>query len=98
MIARLPVTDGIVFEVRRELAKRIAGRDTKIESLARALAIAPRTLQRRLAEAEFSYQELVELTRRDAAEKYLADRSLSIAEVAYLSQTPYTEPSSAGRA
>jgi AraC-like DNA-binding protein len=55
-----------------------------------------RTLQRRLEEAGCSYQDLLEQTRRDAAEKYLSDRSLPIAEVAFL--LGYSEPSAFHRA
>jgi AraC-like DNA-binding protein len=68
----------------------------RINSVARDLATSARTLQRRLADAGFSYQDLVELTRREAAEKYLADCSLTIAEVAYL--LGYSEPSALHRA
>jgi AraC-like DNA-binding protein len=96
IIARLPTQDGVAFDVRRALAKRIAGGDTRISSVARDLATTARTLQRRLAEAGLSYQELVELTRREAAEKYLADSSLTIAEVSYL--LGYSEPSALHRA
>jgi AraC-like DNA-binding protein len=96
IIAHLPAQDGVALDVRRALAKRIAGGDTRINSVARDLATTARTLQRRLADAGFSYQDLVELTRREAAEKYLADCSLTIAEVAYL--LGYSEPSALHRA
>ena len=96
MIARLPVVDGVAFDVRRVLAKRVAGGDTRITMVARDLATTPRTLQRRLAAAGLSYQELLDRTRREAAEKYLADSSLAIAEVSYL--LGYSEPSALHRA
>ena len=54
-----------------------------------------RTLQRRLGEAGASYQDLLEKSRREA-EKDLADRSLPIAEVAFL--LGYSEPSAFHRA
>ncbi len=63
------------------LIKQRAGRETTIASVARELATTPRTLQRRLAAAGFSFQDLVEQTRQEIAEKYLTDLSLSIAEV-----------------
>ncbi len=85
MIANMPeALDAIAIDVRRTLATRIAGGDTKIESVARELATAPRTLQRRLAAVGLSYQELVEVTRREAAERHLAASTLSIAEIGYL--------------
>jgi AraC-like DNA-binding protein len=59
-------------------------------------ATTSRTLQRRLAVAGVSYQDLVESTRREAAERYLANLSLSITEVAYL--LGYSEPSALHRA
>jgi AraC-like DNA-binding protein len=86
----------VAFAERRALAKRIAGGDTRIDAVARDLATTSRTLQRRLSTAGLSYQDLVELTRREAAEKYLKDLSLSIAEVSYL--LGYSEPSVLHRA
>jgi len=96
IIARIPTEDGIALEIRRLLAKRIIGGDTSIGSVARELATTPRTLQRRLEGAGISYQDLLEKTRREAAEKYLADRSLPIGEVAFL--LGYSEPSAFHRA
>src|SRR6476659_4025975 len=55
-----------------------------------------RLLQRRLAAAGFSYQQLLDLARRDAAERYLSDSTLSIGEVAYL--LGYSEPAAFNRA
>lgn len=49
IIARLPSADGVAFDVRRALAKRIARGDTRIDSVALDLATRSRTLQRRLA-------------------------------------------------
>ena len=96
MVARLPVADGVVFAVRRALAKRVAGGDTRIDSVAAELVTTSRTLQRRLEAAGASYQDLLELARREAAERYLSDLSLSIAEVSYL--LGYSEPSALHRA
>ncbi len=98
MIASMPAAamDAIAIDVRRALASRIAGGDTRIESVARQLAIAPRTLQRRLAAVGLSYQALVELTRREAAERHLAASTLSIAEIGYL--LGYSEPTAFHRA
>jgi hypothetical protein len=50
-IARLPQTDDVLFDVRRELASRVAAGDTRIQSVARALATSVRSLQRRLTDA-----------------------------------------------
>jgi len=96
IVTRLPPEDGIALEVRRVLARRVARGDVTIASVAREMATTPRTLQRRLAAARLSFQDVVEQTRQEAAEKYLTDLSLSIAEVSYL--LGYSEPSALHRA
>jgi AraC-like DNA-binding protein len=64
--------------------------------VARQLAIAPRTLQRRLAAQGMSYQQLVDVVRREAAERLLTDASMSIGEIGYL--LGFSEPSAFHRA
>jgi AraC-like DNA-binding protein len=95
-IARLPRTDGVLYDVRRELASRVAGGDIRIQSVARALATSVRSLQRRLADAGYSYQQLVDLARKDAAERYLSTSSFAIGEIAYL--LGYSEAAAFNRA
>jgi AraC-like DNA-binding protein len=95
-IARLPRMEGVGYDVRRALASRVAGGDTRIQSVARALATSVRSLQRRLADAGSSYQQLVDLARKDAAERYLATSSFSIGEIAYL--LGYSEAAAFNRA
>jgi AraC-like DNA-binding protein len=95
-IGRLPPMDGVALDVRRALASRVGGGDTRIQAIARMLATSARSLQRRLATAGFSYQQLRDLARKDAAERYLADSPLSIGEVAYL--LGYSEPAAFNRA
>lgn len=92
----LPVPGGAAAEVRRLLLAQVAGGDMSIGSVARLLATAPRTLQRRLAREKTSYQDLVEGTRREAAEGYLAGSALSVGEIAYL--LGYSEPAAFHRA
>jgi AraC-like DNA-binding protein len=82
--AQLLAMDGVVLEVRRALASRIAKGDVQIQSVARALAISTRSLQRRLAAAGVAYQDLLDQTRREAATRYLRVATFSIGEVAYL--------------
>jgi AraC-like DNA-binding protein len=94
--ARLSLTGGLLSEVRRALASRVAGGNTGIQAVARQLATSPRTLQRRLAEQGSSYQELLDLTRREAAIGYLVESTLSICEIAYL--LGYSEPAAFHRA
>ena len=95
-IARLPPVEGVALDVRRALASRVGRGDTRIPTIARTLATSARSLQRRLAAAGVSYQQLLDLARKDAAERYLTDSRLSIGEVAYL--LGYSEPAAFNRA
>jgi AraC-like DNA-binding protein len=87
---------GIALDVRRALAARLPRAETEIETIARDLRMSTRTLQRRLSSAGVSYQELLDLARRENAEKCMANSSLSISEIAYL--VGYSEPAAFHRA
>jgi AraC-like DNA-binding protein len=89
-------TNNLPLHVRRVLAPRLARGQMEIDVVARDLGMSSRTLQRRLAVAGRSYQELLDMVRRETAERYIADRSLSIGEVAYL--VGYSEPAAFHRA
>jgi AraC-like DNA-binding protein len=88
--------DSAAKRVRAVLTSRIGEDLPDLEHVARHLAMAPRTLQRRLAAEGASYKDLIDLTRREAAERLLADRSLGVAEVGYL--LGFSEPSAFHRA
>jgi AraC-like DNA-binding protein len=94
--SRLPGGNDIVSELRRVLARRISRGDARIATVAGELRMSARSLQRRLAEAHVSYQELVHQARCDAAERHLTETALSIAEVSWL--VGYSEPSAFHRA
>jgi len=90
IIAHQPALNAAILDVRRVLASRIAGGDTRIESVSRALSTSTRSLQRRLAAAGVSYNQLLDRVRKETAERYLSDAPLSITEIAYL--LGYSEP------
>jgi AraC-like DNA-binding protein len=96
MMAHQPVSNDTSRDVRRVLASRIADGDTRIQSVARALTTSSRSLQRRLAAAGLSYNQLLDHVRKEAAERYLGDSPLSITEIAYL--LGYSEPAAFNRA
>jgi len=96
VVAKIPVGDHTVTELRRVLARRVAGGDTRVSAVARDLGTSARSLQRRLASAGRSYQEVLDESRCEAAERHLGDASLSIAEVSWL--MGYSEPSAFHRA
>jgi AraC-like DNA-binding protein len=89
-LPRLSAADGTPLDVRRVLPSRLARGETEIDHVARALGTSVRTLQRRLSSAGLSYHGLLDVVRREIAERSLADSSLSIGEVAYL--VGYSEP------
>jgi AraC-like DNA-binding protein len=88
--------DPVVRVIRAELATRIGKPLPSLETLARQLAKAPRSLQRHLAARGLSYQQILDDTRREGAERLLADATLSIGEIGYL--LGFSEPSAFHRA
>jgi AraC-like DNA-binding protein len=88
--------EGVAMEVRRLLAAPASGSSMSIGAAARRLAMSPRTLQRRLSEEGTSFDTLREETRKQTAEIFLADRTLSIGEVAFL--LGFSEPGAFHRA
>jgi len=96
ILSRMPVSERLADAVAAALARRVAGGDTGIASVSRHIGTSARTLQRRLAEEGTSYQSVLDGVRREAAEGYLADSTLSVGEVGYL--LGYSEPAAFHRA
>jgi AraC-like DNA-binding protein len=96
ILARLPATGDVRDEVRNALSGQMTAGDIGIDVVARRLATTPRTLQRRLSRAGTSFAALCDDARKQAAHTYLADNTLSIAEVTYL--LGYSEPTAFHRA
>jgi AraC-like DNA-binding protein len=95
--ARAPVVvDSMSVRVRSVLAARLGRAEPNVRDVARHLAVAPRTLQRRLAAEGVSFQALADHTRRETAQRLLTDGSLGVAEIAYL--LGFSEPSAFHRA
>lgn len=94
--ARIPEANDPVADLRRMLISRLAQGDCDIESVARSMATSVRSLQRRLAAAQTTYQEVLDATRSEVARQYLVDRTLSVSEVGYL--LGYSEPAAFHRA
>ncbi len=82
-LARLDKKD-VMARFRASLLERMASGDLSEENLARDLHMSRRSLQRRLAEADASYQSLVDETRRDMALRYLDDSGKSATDIAFL--------------
>lgn len=77
--------DGPLPRVRAAIAGALSdGERPSLVSVARTIAVAPRTLQRRLATAGWAFSALVDDVRRGTAERLLADPSLTRGELAQL--------------
>src|SRR5580765_5075944 len=96
ILARLPADGDVRDEVRSVLSTQLTSGEMRIDMVARRLATTPRTLQRRLARAGTSFDALCDDARKQAARTYLADTTLTIAEVTYL--LGYSEPTAFHRA
>jgi AraC-like DNA-binding protein len=96
ILASQAAQEGVAMEVRRLLAAPASGSSMSMGAAARRLAMSPRTLQRRLSEEGTSFDALREETRKQAAEMFLADRTLAISEVAFL--LGFSEPGAFHRA
>lgn len=70
--------------VRIAIQKKLAGRRPKMEDVARELHISSRTLQRRLQDAGYSFQQVLEEARHQLARHYLTNSLLELNEAAYL--------------
>ncbi|MFO7786152.1 MAG: helix-turn-helix transcriptional regulator [Halospina sp.] len=66
------------------LLRLLAAGNPSLKRMARSLHMAPRTLQRRLARYELSWQQWLDHARNRLAYKYLADPALSLNDIALL--------------
>lgn len=71
-------------QVKRTLKRTLAGRRPTLQDVAQEIGMSPRTLQRRLGEADITFQQLVEDTRRELARHYLKHSSVELNEAAFL--------------
>lgn len=96
MQAELDAPGDLVSTVRREIGFALAQGEPRSADVARRLAMSPRTMSRRLADAGSSFSALVEAERIDRATRLLADPRLTSAQVAVL--LGYAEPAPFHRA
>jgi AraC-like DNA-binding protein len=82
-LARLDKTD-VIARLRASLLERMTSGEFSAQDIARDLHMSPRSLQRRLAEADASYKSLIDDTRRDMALRYLQDPSKSASDITFL--------------
>jgi AraC-like DNA-binding protein len=70
--------------VRAAIQKKLTGRRPRMHDVARDLHISSRTLQRRLQESGYSFQQVLEEARHQLARHYLTNSFLELNETAYL--------------
>lgn len=84
-VTDLPKDVGLIRRVRNEIAQTLSEGIPKLPAIAKQLGMSGRTLQRRLATTDHSFQSLVEHSQRELAGRLLRTTDHSIMEVAFLS-------------
>jgi AraC-like DNA-binding protein len=95
-LTRLDDDDTLDARVRIEVSQTLSEGVPKISVIAQRLGMSGRTLQRRLADRGYSFQTLVDESRRQLSERLLRDTDYPLAEVAFL--TGFSEQSAFNRA
>ncbi|MGA7522004.1 MAG: AraC family transcriptional regulator ligand-binding domain-containing protein [Acidobacteriaceae bacterium] len=88
--------DTFVELVRRAIQDRLTGHRPSIDVIAQALHTSPRTVQRRLQDAGYSFQRVLDEARHQMARYYLSNSVLELNEAAYM--LGFEDPNSFGRA
>lgn len=83
-LSDLDAEASIVQRVRSTLLEMLPGGQSSIEEAAKRLAISKRSLQRRLSDESSSFKEILNATRKELAQHYLARSSISPGEISYL--------------
>ncbi len=95
-LERLADDAGLERRVRIHISQRLSEGVPTLSEVARQLGMSARTLQRRLSDKGFSYQELVDAARRELAEQLLKSTDYNLAEISFL--TGFAEQSGFTRA
>jgi AraC-like DNA-binding protein len=95
-LAELGDDEGLDRRVRIQIAQALSEGVPTVQDVAARLGLSGRTLQRRLSEQGCAFQDLVDDTRRELAERLLCRTDYALAEVAFL--TGFAEQSTFTRA
>lgn len=95
-LAAMTDDTGLEQRVRIAVSQTLSEGVPSVTDIASQLGVSGRTLQRRLSNKGVSFQGLVDLARRELAERLLKDTDYSLAEVAFL--TGFSEQSGFTRA
>jgi AraC-like DNA-binding protein len=86
----------VTHQARQVLCRLLPQGEPKREVVAQTMHLSQRTLQRRLQEEGTTFQTLLDDTRRELAEQYLAQPQMTLLEIAYL--LGFADPSNFFRA
>ena len=86
----------VIARCRAAVLEHLTSGDVSEEDTARQLNMSPRTLQRKLAEADLTYLQLVDATRRNLALRYIDDATRSISDITF--PLGFSQPSAFTRA
>ena len=81
---RALVTGDIVAQVHAAIAGALAREPVRLAGIAAALDLSPRTLQRKLADAGATFQQVLDAARYALAMDYLRQDGLSLVDIAFL--------------
>lgn len=95
-LQQLARSDDPVARARALIARQLGEGVPELGAVAGALHQSPRSLQRLLQEQGLSFTQLVDAVRRELAERYLAEQSLDLTDLAFL--LGYSEQSAFQRA
>lgn len=84
LLAQLPSESPLVDEVRRRIGRILQDHNPDIASVANAMGVSVRTLQRQLSDAETSFLKELAAVRREIAERYLRETRLGLVDIALL--------------
>lgn len=95
-VSQLANANALDQQVKRLIANTLSEGIPNISSIASELAMSGRTLQRKLSDQGYSFQSLVDESRRELAEQLLKQDQYSLSHIAFL--TGFSEQSSFNRA
>lgn len=81
---RAQADGGVVAAVRAAIVRNLAQDRARLSLIAAEMGVTPRTLQRKLAEAGTSFQQVLDRTRHELAQDYLKQGKWSLAEIAFM--------------
>ncbi len=96
LLAVMPTSEDFEQALQQAIIKAIQNGEPTLETVARTLALSPRTLHRRLADKKLVFKGLLQQTRLQLARQYLDEQHLTLSEIALL--LGYSEQSAFTRA